>query len=882
MEEWHLTDNLAGLVSEGCVKTSNDGAYLDSIHINGGRLAEHLPRAAVTPLRILIAALSVAVSASAQTGSVVGVVVGPAGEALAGATVALDGTGLADVSGTDGRFRLAPVTPGTYTVVATRLGYRTSRSEVVVAGAAVEVRLALAEQPLDVGEAVVTALETLTGRGTLDLPGSGHFVGPRTLERIGGSDVHRVLREVPGVTIQEEDGYGLRPNIGLRGSGSERSSTITLMEDGVLISPAPYTAPAAYYFPTLRRMDGVEVRTGAGQIQYGPATTGGAVNLLAADVREGTQARGEVVVGPNNQRTLHARLGAATPGVRALGGFGVGAVAEVVSDNVDGFKTLQSAAGDPLLSPAGDRLDTGFEKLDLFGRVRITTPAGWRTYQSLTLTAGLTDEVSDETYLGLTDADFAASPFARYAGSRFDEMTSDHRALRLRHVAVLSSRLNVVTTAYRNAFARNWYKLDRAGSGTAALVGIAGILNAPVRYAGELAVVQGAAGAAGRLGVRANNRDYLSRGVQTAVGLRVGRDGAGARVEAGVRLHEDSADRTDWNDEYTVAGGDATRTREGVPGTASNRLESARAVAGFLQADVEAGRLTLTPGVRLESVKLVRDDYGTADLERTGANLTSRENTVTALIPGIGAVLDVGRGVRAFGGVHRGFAPPSSDPATRPEESVNTEIGVRVGTPAVEVQVAAYNTAYRNLLGSDLAAAGGTGTTDQFNGGRVRARGVEVGVTADAARLAGTPGGWAVPVRLAYTLTDARFQSSFASTYEAWGQVETGDALPYLARHQLYARAGVERAGWAATLFANGVSAMRSVAGQGEIPAGERVGAHVVFNASVEAPVRGGLALTAAVYNLADTTYAVARRPAGLRPGLPRTLTVGLRARLGR
>ncbi len=831
-------------------------------------------------LSLLLLAL-LAVSASAQTASLAGRVVGTDGAPLAGASVVLDGGTRGAAADRDGRFEIAGLGAGPAEVVATLIGYAPARERVALAeGVRTEVLLVLVEATLDAGEVVVTARETLTGRGTLDLPGSGHYIGPRVLERVGGSDVHRVLREVPGVTIQEEDGYGLRPNVGLRGSGAERSSTVTLMEDGVLIAPAPYSAPAAYYFPSVGRMDGVEVRTGAGQIKYGPQTTGGALNLLAARIPDGPAAQGDLVLGPNDQRTLHARLGTSTASADWLGGLGAGVVAEVRSDNVDGFKTITGPGGAALVGPGGDAFETGYDKLDLFGRIRLATAPGAAVFQSLTLTASRTDEVSDETYLGLTEADFATTPYTRYAASQRDRMDADHAALRARWVAVVSDRLDVTTTLYRNDFARNWYKLDRVTAGGGA-VGIASLLDAPAAYPAELAVARG--DASGTLAVKANNRTYRSEGVQSVAGLRLGAEGAGALVEAGLRLHADHVDFFQWVDGYAIDGGQMTLVAEGQPGTDANRVDRARAVAGFVQAEAELGPLTLTPGLRLESVRLSRQDFGRADVDRTGADVTERENRVTALIPGLGAVVEVARGWRVFGGLHRGFAPPDSRSETEPESSVNGELGVRFGSPALEVQAAGFWTGYRNLLGSDLAAAGGGGTTDQFNGGRVDVSGLELGVTADAARLAtGEAGGWAVPVRVAYTYTDARFRSAFESDFDAWGTVAVGDELPYQAGHRLYVRAGVERGEWALALLANAVSDMRAVAGQGPIPAAQRIAAHAVLDLVAEAPLPGGLALTGRVVNLTDQAYLVARRPAGLRPGLPRTVTVGVRARLGR
>ncbi|NBV73161.1 ferric citrate transporter FecA, partial [bacterium] len=106
-------------------------------------------------------------------------------------------------------------------------------------------------------------------------------VSKSELEQFRYTDIHRIVSRIPGVYISEEDGLGLRPNIGVRGTGSLRMEKLNVMEDGILIAPAPYASPAAYYSPTAGRMESIEVRKGSTQIKHGPFTTGGSLNYIS-------------------------------------------------------------------------------------------------------------------------------------------------------------------------------------------------------------------------------------------------------------------------------------------------------------------------------------------------------------------------------------------------------------------------------------------------------------------------------------------------------------------------------------------------------------------------------------------------------------------------
>ena len=77
------------------------------------------------------------------------------------------------------------------------------------------------------------------------IAGSGGIIEEEQLDRMDYTDLNQILSSIPGIYFREEDGFGLRPNIGIRGATTDRSQKITMMEDGILIGPAPYSAPAA-------------------------------------------------------------------------------------------------------------------------------------------------------------------------------------------------------------------------------------------------------------------------------------------------------------------------------------------------------------------------------------------------------------------------------------------------------------------------------------------------------------------------------------------------------------------------------------------------------------------------------------------------------------
>ena len=811
------------------------------------------------PALLLAAVLCLVNASEAQTASVLGKVK-LKDEAIPqpGIAVSLDGTGLGTITNGDGKFALKNIPPGEYKLVASSVGYFTLQQSITLkAGETAQVQLEVEESVMGLPTAVVQSV-SLTGglRGLRNVPGSAHYISPLELAKFNYTDINRTLRNVPGVNLQEEDGFGLRPNIGLRGTGSERSAKITLMEDGVLMAPAPYAAPEAYYFPTIGRMQAVEILKGSSQIRFGPYTTGGAINLISTAIPAEFSGRMDLTGGSFGSRNLHAYTG------NSHKNFGY--LVETFQYKADGFKDLDG--GGP----------TGFDKKDYLAKFRINTGPEAKIYQSLTFKIGQALEQSDASYLGLTAEDFVKTPYRRYAASQMDHMETHHEQYSVQHVAQFSPALDMTTTAYHTKFHRNWYKLDNVLDGQGQAAGIASILDSPGTHKEAYGILTGTTSAADdALQVKANNRNYRSSGIQTVLSYRFQTAKIRHTLDLGIRYHFDEIDRFQWVDGYKMDSGVMELTAPGIHGAESNRIESGKALATYLQYKLVSGRWTVIPGLRYENILLERQDFGKNNPSRTGADLTERSNEVDVFIPGIGFNYTLDAHTGFFAGVHKGFSPPGTKEGTKPENSINYELGSRYRNGALSGQATVFFSNYANLLGADLAAAGGTGSGDLFNGGKVVTKGLEFQMAYDL--LAASERGWSLPVNLVYTFTDATFKSSFDSEFEGWEEVKSGDELPYLAHHQLALILGLSNEKLSFNLSGRYQSPMRTEAGQGPILANKKTNAFFVTDASMSYRLHPNIAFFASVTNATDEVFAVARRPAGLRPSMPRAFMAGMK-----
>ncbi len=670
--------------------------------------------------------------------------------------------------------------------------------------------------------------------------GAAYYLSTDDLAKFNYTDINRALNKISGINFYEEDGFGLRPNISIRGTSPERSSKIAVMEDGVLISPAPYSASSAYYFPSIARMQAVEVLKGSSQIQYGPYTTGGAINFVSTEIPENLSGKITTSFGSYNTGQAHLTLG------DSFNNFGY--MIEYLNFNSDGFKSL------------GNELNTGFDINEITSKIRFKSSEKAKIKQSTELKFHSYDEISNETYLGLTENDFENDPYLRYPGSEKDKMDAEHIQFLLTHELSFTDKFKITTNAYHNGFKRNWYKLDDVVFENNSQK-ISKVISDPENFSGHISILKGLLDSENSLKVKANNREYVSKGVQTKIDYHwYGKNNSFNDLEIGFRVHYDEEDRFQWEDKYNITNGSMSLNTYGDKGSQGNRISSANSFASYLMYKYKIKDFTITPGIRYESIKLERNDYGESNPTRDLNDVSFRKNEVSVIIPGIGVNYTLNNKLSIFGGIHKGYSPPGSSVGQKAEESVNLELGARFSINKLNAEIIAYQNDYSNLLGNDLAATGGFGELDPFNAGKALVNGLELLLTSEIIESNKI----SIPFSFSYTLTNAKFLTDFGSTQDIWGEVSNGDRIPYIPQHQLNSNIGFKTNKFEINLNGNYNGKFSTIAdGSIEIPS------YFIFDISFKYKVKPGITFTSKAINLFDENYSVSRAPAGLRPGHP-------------
>jgi Fe(3+) dicitrate transport protein len=700
----------------------------------------------------------------------------------------------------------------------------------------------------------LTIIGTPAERTTI--PGGAQVLDRATLERARVFTTNEALRKISGVNVRDEEGLGLRPNIGIRGLNPTRASKTLLLEDGIPVTIAPYGDNAAYYHPPVGRMERIEVLKGAGSILHGPQTVGGVINYITPGLPTRSGGTVRLTGGSNNFANGYVRAAAANGDVGAV--FDLGRWrANGARENI--------------------RADVTDASLKLF----VPLVEGHR----LTAKTNVYREASQVTYSGLTEGEWAADP--RQNPFRNDHFTVDRLGATAAHEFTRGAQ-RITTTLYGHDITRPWW---RQSSNSAQRPNDRSDPNC-----GGMDNLESGCGIEGRV------RRYQVLGVESRASRPLVFSQLAGSLDIGLRVHRETQDRQQINGASHLSRtvGSASNVGSGI---VEDNRRTTDAVAGWLQARIGTDRLTVTPGLRLEHIDIRRLNRRPVTDSPDGV---FGETSLTELIPGLGATFTASSTVTLFAGAHRGFSPPRNEDIISnttggavelaPERSWNYEVGAR-WTPraAWTIDATAFRLDFTNQI-VPASVAGGTGAALTSTGQTLH-QGLELDVRGELLDRGGfTPfvqvaGTWVAVARF----EGARFAYVGAGGGDVVGKVYgeqnsagsrtqvdvRGNRLPYAPEWTATTTIGVRHTTGAdlsleavhvGRQFGDAANTAVTVADgqQGVLPAS------TLWNVAANMPVRPlGVTAFATVKNVFDALVIV-DRTRGLLPGMPRLVQFGI------
>lgn len=783
---------------------------------------------------------------------VTGKITDDSGTPLKGMHVSLEGTRFVSITDHDGRFILESVTHGKYVLLVSGIGYRSLREEISIneKSSALDRKLAVQLYP-------VAEVEILASNDKLfsSVPGSLTMIPAHQIQATQPVSGNEIFRQATGLNVVDEEGLGLRTNIGIRGLDPDRSRTVLMLEDGVPIALAPYGEPEMYYTPAIERMSGVEVLKGSGSILYGPQTIGGVINYQTID----PPAKPEGFV-----KTTFGDKGYFT----GLVGYGTtfgrtGVQVNYLRKQADEFGSTKLRLND---------LSTKF----MF-QVSDKTVMG--------IKIGVYNEVSNSTYIGLT------TPLYEKGDNDFTHLAPDDRltvrrySLSATHKYQITKKLKLETVAYGYTTTRDWQRQEFAYNS----FDDDGNLNPkPADYSGvtwgDESVEGGAIYMRNVTGNR--NRSFEVAGIESRIKYEFFTGSVNHQFTGGLRyLYERAYEQRINGSKPDASSGtiaeDEIRTGYGYSAFVHDKIQLTKS-------------FSVTAGVRFEYFDYERD-IRRGRFSINGTNVTRDTmlvsgSDVSSFIPGAGFNLSLHKNLNIFGGVHRGFAPPRVKDAISnsgvayeldAELSWNYELGIRTA-PAnwIEVELTGFHMEFENQVIPVSESSGGTGS-GLVNGGRTHHTGAEAGINITTKEVCKSNYYAEIRTGVSYV------RSVFAADRYIGGTDNKdnikGNFTPYAPEWNansalsLYSPFGLSlqfSTNYVSDQFSDELNTV-------EASADGRTGliaSHYTFDAGAKYTLsKIGTTFSVCVKNLTDERYISTRRPQGIRVGLPRMIFGGVK-----
>lgn len=687
-------------------------------------------------------------------------------------------------------------------------------------------------------------IEILTQRDRIlsKVPGSVAVIDFKSIRKIAPIHGNELFRKIPGLNVVDEEGAGLRINIGVRGLDPDRSRNVLVLEDGIPVALNPYGEPELYFTPPIDKMTTVEVLKGSGQILFGPQTTGGVVNLISAN--------------PPEKESSTLRLKAGTGGfVSTYASYG---------NTIDKVGFLVS-----YLNKRADMMGaTRFNLHDIAAKLSIALSEKAK----IGIKLGLYDEQSNSTYIGLTQPmyDKGGQDYLRMAPNDLLPVRRYHFSAT--HQYKLSSQWQWNTTAFAYTTTRNWRRQDFSTSAAAA--------NRTGVVWGDANVPGGALYMLKTNGHR--NREFGVAAIESQLKWRTEKQ----LLQAGIRLLAERADEQFLIGSKPDAVGGNLRDVEQRKG---------KAISLYVHDKIAiTKKLEINVGLRVEhfdySRNILRGRFMLNGVAVVADTNVVASNNLMAVIPGGGFNYSLDEGVTLFGGIHRGFAPPRTKDAITSEgmaldlaqeNSWNSELGIRaLLRDFFKAEFTLFSMEFKNQIIPVSQSSGNANATGLANGGRTNHIGVEAGASFDLAKQ----------MKKNFSLVFAANGTWIESRYSADRFIVVGANKVNVKNKQLP---------YAPSLMVNNSIEYASAKGAGIRLSGNFVGkqfADELNTISASADGRNGLLasryitdlsafarlsqkqilFSLAVKNLTNERYIASRRPQGIRVGIDRQVVLGM------